>query len=261
MEIIDSHVHIGLQSFLIYPPGEERSKMHGFRYRLWNEPEPVLQAMDFLGIAKAVIFPFPFKEINYVAANNYILWCCRSFPGRFLPVGLIDTKIPTIKANSKFFGFKQHSVYQDFSPESLADAYQFMSHRGQVLFVHLPFSDKKEYVRRILNVAPNLKIIVAHMGRKYPGSSLGAEEVLSELCWYENIMFDTSSIRDRSFLMKAIDIVGEDRICFGSDCPFGPEGDVQAVIRGELELILATDLPNTLKVKILGGNITRFMFG
>jgi len=261
MEIIDAHVHIGLQSFLEHSPGEERSKMQGFRYRLWNEPRPVLKAMDLLGIAKAIIFPFPFREINHVAANNYILWCCLSFPGRFLPVGLIAPELSTIKDNSNFLGFKQHSVYQDFSPEELADAYQFMSHRGQVLFVHLPFNDKKKYVRRILDVAPNLKIIVAHMGRKFPGSSLGAEEVLNELRGYENIMFDTSSIRDKPFLVEALSIVGEDRICFGSDCPFGPEGDIQAIMSEELELIWASDISNTAKENIMGGNITRFLFG
>lgn len=235
--------------------------MHGFRYRLWNEPEPVLQAMETLGIAKAVIFPFPFKEINHNAANNYILWCCRSFPGRFLPVGLIGPELPVLKGNSEFLGFKQHSVYQDFSSEDLADAYRFMSKRGKVLFVHLPFNDKKAYVWRVLNVAPNLKMVITHMGRKYPGSSAGAEEVLNEFHGYENIMFDTSTIRDRAFLIKALNIVGEDRICFGSDCPFGPEGDVQATICEELELISASDLPNTAKKKILGGNITRFLFG
>jgi len=261
MDIIDAHVHIGLQSFIKHPPGEDRSKKHGISFQLWNEPGSVLHSMDSLEIDKAVIFPFPFEEIDLPAANDYILWCCRTFPGRFLPVGLIEPELPSKKNSYKFMGFKQHTVYQNYSPEDLGDAYQFMSDHGLVLFVHLPFNDKISYVKRILAVAPNLRIVVAHMGRKRPGSSTGAEEVLTELSKYENIMFETSTVRDPDFFIKAISIVGEDRICFGSDCPFGSAGDVQAIISEELELILKSTLHNTVKEKILARNITCFLFG
>jgi len=260
VKIIDAHVHIGLQSFLKHPPGEERSKMHGFSYQLWNEPWPVLQAMDSLGIAKAVIFPFPFDEIDLPVANNYILWCCRSFPGRFLPVGLIDPDLSSKNCNSEYLGFKQHSVYQYFSPEDLEDAYRYMSDQGLVLFVHLPFAEKVSYIKQIVAIAPKLKIVVAHMGRKCPGSSMGAVEVLAELSKYENIIFETSTVKDQALLMKAINIVGEDRICFGSDCPFGPNENVQAIIREELELVILNAIDFSVKEKILSKNIMRFLF-
>ena len=75
MEIIDAHAHLGLKSFLKSQPNTERSKMPAYRFPLWNEVQPQLQAMDALNIIMSVVFPFPFPEIDTFLANDYILEC------------------------------------------------------------------------------------------------------------------------------------------------------------------------------------------
>lgn len=234
--------------------------MPGYQYQLWNEPEPVLQAMDSLGISKAVIFPFPFPEIDILKANNFILECSKSFSGRFFPVGLIHPGVVNEGNNTSFLGYKQHCVYQTFSPEELIETYQLMAARGQILYIHLPFQNKASYVQKIIDIVPTLKIVVAHMGRRWPDSSIGAIEVLNRLKKYQNIIFETSTIGDKSFLIKALKVIGEKRICFGSDTPFG-EGNQQTIIYKELESILSTSLTPKQKENILGNNIADFFNG
>jgi predicted TIM-barrel fold metal-dependent hydrolase len=259
MEIIDAHVHLGLKSFLKSQPDIEHRKLHAYRFPLWNEVQPQLQAMDALNIIMSVVFPFPFPEIATFLANDYILECHKNYSGRFFPFGLIHPNLVNLGLDEEFVGYKQHMVYQDYDFKELTPIYQIISEKGKVLYIHLPFSEKVAQIEKLLSITPKLKIVIAHMGRKYPDSSNGVKEVLSGLRKYENIIFETSNIGDSTILPKAINIVGEDRVCFGSDCPFSDQDRMQDIIEHELKIIIQSKVSTEAMEKILSKNIRYFL--
>jgi predicted TIM-barrel fold metal-dependent hydrolase len=59
------------------------------------------------------------------------------------------------------------------------------------------------------------------MGRKQMYNMEGIQEVLEGLEKYPNVYFETSTVGDKRAIEEAVKIVGEDRIVFGSDYPFG----------------------------------------
>ena len=76
-----------------------------------------------------------------------------------------------------------------------------------------------DQAKEILRVAPNLKVIVAHMGRRWPNTSDGVEGNLLELQDEPNVYFETSTVRDSEIMERAVEVLGEDRLVFGSDYP------------------------------------------
>ena len=69
----------------------------------------------------------------------------------------------------------------------------------------------------IENNYPNIKLIVAHVGRAYCEEDIGnAFEVLSDT---KNMLFDFSANCNSFVFEKLIQAVGPKRIVFGSDLP------------------------------------------
>ena len=64
---------------------------------------------------------------------------------------------------------------------------------------------------------PNVKLIVAHIGRAYTGSDVGdAFEVLKNT---KNMLFDFSANTNSSVITKCIETFGTKRVLFGTDMP------------------------------------------
>lgn len=260
MYIIDAHVHLGLKQFVGKIP-EERLNLPAFQFPIENTIESQLELMDETGIAKAVIFPYPYKEIDYGKANSYIIEAAEKFPDRFIPFGLLCNNSKVIKSWAKkgMQGFKLHLVYQDKPVTYYNKVYKLLEEKGLPLIVHASFNNKVNDINEILKVAPCLKIILAHMGRKWPGRGDGALDVIYGVKEFGNVFFETSTVKDSILLESAIELVGEHRIVFGSDYPFGHRNNLVNVIEDEKSFILHANIPTQKKDLIFSRNMIRII--
>lgn len=213
MKIIDSHVHIGLNEFcspedVVLP------------YDLQNDYDSYVAEMKKAGIEKACILPIPDKGYDIHKSNLYIKEAVEKYPDNFLPICRLDRDICN-NINSDFCGAKLHKVYENISKNQLVEYYKLLEYYDRPLIVHAAFMDKVKQIKQIIKMAPNLKIILAHMGRGHIYTSEGVLENAIELKKYENVFFETSTVGNADTIEKVCNILGSERIMFGSDYPFG----------------------------------------
>jgi predicted TIM-barrel fold metal-dependent hydrolase len=258
--IIDSHTHIGLESFLQEDiPAEKRSRP-AFQDPLENSIAQLIACMDANAVDRAITFGYPLKEIDRVQANAYVLTAYQAHPDRIIPFMLAgDDTGYWLKRGA--MGFKQQNIL--YAPErfNLIRAYQVMAEAGVPMLIHFRAGqgyDVAAQVRAILAEVPTLKLIVAHMGRHTPNTSDRVESAVQGLRNFPNVVFETSTVRDSAAIARAVDIVGPDRIIFGSDYPFNSYQDRDPLAE-ELAVIERTGLTGSIKQQILGTNISAFM--
>lgn len=176
MKIMDSHVHLGSDSYskLI------SKKSDNLLFRLKNTYEDFINIMDQNGIDQSVIFAVPHKDIDVDTSNDYIYEAYIKYENRFIPFCRINDNLGK-NIISGFKGAKIHLLYEDLNIEDMKDYFQILEYYKKPLIIHTLFKEKVEQIKRILSYAPNLKIILAHMGRKELYTMNGVIEVLEGL--------------------------------------------------------------------------------
>ena len=120
---------------------------------------------------------------------------------------------PYIPANEiRIFDFLPHSHLE------VADK------NGWIVMLHIPRNDRlkdKVNIAQLMEIEekyPNLKLIVAHIGRAYSKEDIGdAFEVLKNT---KNMYFDFTANLCDDAIRACIEAVGTKRLIFGSDLPF-----------------------------------------
>ncbi len=257
---VDSHTHIGLETFLAEPIPAEKRARPAFQDSLEATTEQLIMAMDANAVDQAITFGFPLKEIDRVRANDYVLEAARQFPRRIIPFALLgDDTEDWLKRGMR--GFKQQNIL--YAPErfDVFRAYHIIAEAGVPVLIHFragPGYDVSGQVRHLLERVPRLRIIVAHMGRHTPNTSQGVESALLNLIDCPNVLFETSTVRDPRAVARAVAVVGPERVIFGSDYPFNSylDPDPLAV---EIGVVQAAGLPQDIQRKVLGENILQFL--
>jgi len=218
-------------------------------------------------IFKAVIFPFPLKNIDKLKeANQYINEAFKSNMELFIPFFLItNDELHSIKVNI-IMGFKEHFSLVPPREDFFFPAYDFLQNNRLFLMIH-PGSEKKFSpeglinfkIKKIENIKknfPRLKIILAHSGRNLPFRVKGVKEIVFGLKRYEDVYFDTSTIRTPKAIKEMVEIIGSDRILFGSDYPYHniPGEDIYTL---EKDTILKADISDAEKEDIFQNNFRR----
>jgi predicted TIM-barrel fold metal-dependent hydrolase len=256
--IIDGHAHLGLEKFIVKPISEEKRQRPAFKDKMDAPLDMLLARMDANGIARAVSFPHPLEEVDADAANRYVFDAYRTHPERIIPFALIGDDVECwLKQGAR--GFKQHEILQAPERFDLKRAYAAMAEAGVPLIIHARSRVPgmvAELVFRILSAAPSLKIIIAHLGRHTPNTSEHVESNLLALRDHVNVYFETSTVRDAAIFQRAVEVVGEDRVIFGTDFPFNSylNDDPTAV---EIALVERSHLDLRVKDKIFGENLLR----
>ena len=226
--IIDGHTHLGLESFIVKKIPDWKLKKPAFQVKMENKVETLIDGMDKSGVDKSVVFPFPLEEIDSVAANEYVLNGALEYPSRIIPFALVDHE-PERWINLGARGFKQHFL---LAPE------RFNSSEAMA----------------ILNIAPNLKLIIAHMGRQVPNTGEGVLKLASELRDKPNVYFETSTVYDPDVIGAVVDIVGDGRVIFGSDFPFNSDIKEDSVLY-EIARIAESFKDSRIRERVLHKNI------
>ena len=131
----------------------------------------------------------------------------------------------------------------------------------------------------MLQKLPGMKIITHHLGAMAPffderiglgmdqmGLRTSDEDYVTlrkklgkrPVDYFKMFYADASVNGSASAMRCGLDFFGADRVLFGTDCPFDPEGG-PGFIRGNIKAIAKLDLPNTVERKIYYGNAMKML--
>jgi predicted TIM-barrel fold metal-dependent hydrolase len=243
--IVDFHTHIFPQE-----TREAREKFFDrepdFR-RIYSHPgselsgaEELIKNMDEEGVDKSVVFGFPWDTVEHFKKNNdYVIDSVERNRGRL--IGFCTFSLPVKGAekelerclNSGLSGVGELAFYSsaigDDSVNSLKPIAEIALHYDVPLLLHTnepvghsypgkaPMTVKDIY--RLLQCFPRNKIVLAHWGGGLLFYHLMKKEVKTIL---HNTWFDTAAspyLYDRAIYLIAREIVGPNKILFGSDYP------------------------------------------
>lgn len=227
--IIDSHVHIG----------------YSIAMNTEVTPEFLIEQMSWAGVDRCLVFPFP--SYGEIYGADWILELCDEYR-EFIPVYYVTEKFQT--PPEVFVAIKWHWVggvsdtasnYGTLKSEKLPEFVRSVSE----LDIPLIFEEELEFTRIFVEKFPDVKLIVPHLGL------LGGNPVsfLREFRNRENVYFDTS-LASQGTIKRFLDELGDDRVIFGSDVPFG-------VMESEAEKIKNLDVDKKVKRRLFHRNIEK----
>jgi predicted TIM-barrel fold metal-dependent hydrolase len=237
--IIDIHTHVWLDKLRI---AAENSPVRAVTWPALvaeqNSIENLLETYKLMFPEKKVtplIFSQVSLDFDINAGNGYIRECSVKHKLPSLMVTKPCQSASEFEELIKKGGFLGSKVYLNFAPPYIPEKeiriYDFLpphqlkvlDKHGWIVMLHIPRDGRlKDNVNlsQLLEIEknyPNLKLIVAHVGRAYCPEDLGnAFELLSET---KNMVFDFSANTNTYVFQQLIKAVGPKRILFGSDLP------------------------------------------
>ena len=254
--IIDAHAHVYERLTGFGPRGEARAIGGGMVEWATGEREQFLRPehgdvgfsydrlvslMDEGGIDRAVLL----QGSNYGFQNSYTAEAVLKYPDRFVGAGTLD---PFAARKEKIFenlvenlGFRilkfemSHtyglSGYHGglkIDGGELAPIFAESERRSVTVTIDTGVIDTESFqidgLRRVRDRHPDLTLVVAHTLFPRPDGRNSERLGLLETLRGENIYYDIANCNlhlpeQRDYLRAAIDIVGADRIMWGTDCP------------------------------------------
>lgn len=196
------------------------------RFFLWNRSLRFF-AQTFAGDFNEqgeVMLPGKTVEIYPDPDNQPVAELIKKYPDRFLgwiflnPKGNRDflAEFDKWKDVPGFIGVKTHPFWHRYAPKELLPVAEHLEHSGKPLLAHMGFDAHGEFLP-LLDEFPKLKLILAHTG--FPGY----RDTWKKIRKYSNVYVDVSAdayVSER-FTREAVDWLGEDRVLFGTDGPYG----------------------------------------
>ena len=238
-KIIDIHTHVYLKDHLIHNK-ERDNRLADWPGRVASENPfaDLFESYQLMFPGKAVIplmFPTPVNLKDIRSANNYILDCIEE--GKSFGLILIQPEwsMEVLEEELKKGDYKGAKVYLNFAPAHIPKndicIFDFLPHHqlsvlnryGMIVMLHIPRDNRLkdpvnlEQIIEIEKKYPDIKLIIAHVGRAYCNEDVGdAFDVLSGT---KNVLFDISANTNQFVFEQLVKAVGPKRILFGSDLP------------------------------------------
>ena len=239
-KFIDIHTHVWLDEF--------KGGTGGLSKRIVTWPSRVARDNPIEDLISTYPLMFPGKQVvplifgsvlssddDIHGANAYVSECAEKhhFPALIFAAPQWNaTEFEERMIAGKFLGAKVYlSLSDPCIPEKEIRIFDFLPHHqlevlnehGWIVMLHIPRDGRlKDPVNlaEMLEIEkryPNVKLIIAHIGRAYCPEDVGnAFEILAET---EKMMFDFSANTNAENMEKLIRAVGPKRIMFGSDLP------------------------------------------
>jgi predicted TIM-barrel fold metal-dependent hydrolase len=276
--IIDFHTHI------VPPKVKQNRDEYARRCRsfasIYSDPkaklataEEIIAAMDKDGVDVSVVLNYGWSTLSLCAeVNDYILESVSRYPKRL--VGFCSV-VPSedestlkevercIKNGARGIGelrLDDH-LLKKHSPAVLQPIIDIIIKNNLILLTHASEPVGHQYFGKgtatpdllytLITAFPDLKLVCAHWGGGLPFYAL-MPEVKNAL---KNVYFDTAAspfLYTPQVYSQVAQLVGADKILFGSDFPLIPQ-------RRFLKEIAALDLPEDAKNKILAGNAKKLL--
>jgi len=237
--IIDIHTHVYIKEITGTAAIQDKRVVSWPSLVAEDNPiEDLIQSYSMMFPGKKVvpcIFPWvePLNKIDEL--NEYTRASASSW---HLPVLFLDNPDYSMEeleqklVDGRYNGIK---VYLSFAPSYIprdeVRIFDFLPHEhlavldklGLMLMLHIPRSGRlKDSVNlaQILEIEqryPNVKVVLAHVGRAYCIEDIGdAFEILGKT---RNLMFDCSANTNPEVFRQALESLGPRRMIFGSDLP------------------------------------------
>ncbi|MEN6460834.1 MAG: GNAT family N-acetyltransferase [Syntrophomonas sp.] len=253
----DAHVHIGKKKFMGKIKDANRG-LPAYNSIMENPWEKYHKVAVQNKIYKALIFPFPLEEVDFIQANDYIKQAYEMNQELFIPFFLINERLSIENLEQmNIYGVKEHFyITQNIEMNAFFHIYEYLQAKSKFLYLHPHMNDRVDRIHVIRKNFPKLKIFLAHSGRKWPFTGDDVLElIIPEIKSYEDIYFDTSTILDSKVISKMVKVIGSHRVLFGSDYPFSkPSEDIYQT---ELGVIDRLDVADKDKENILHNNFKR----
>ena len=213
MRLIDAHMHIGKHSFCDVVDSD-------FSYDLCATCEEIIEVMNANKVDKAIILPIPHKDFNIEKTNDYVFEAYQKYSDRLIPFCRIDEHLEE-NLKKGFRGVKLHLLYEDIDIKDIKKELQQIEDTNIPLIVHAKFENKVKQIEQIFKYAPNINIILAHMGRGHLYTGEQTVDNALALRRYPNVYMDLSTVGDLQSIINVCEIIGYDRVIYASDYPFG----------------------------------------
>ncbi|MFN2229796.1 MAG: amidohydrolase family protein [Anaerolineae bacterium] len=200
--------------------------------------------------------------------NAYVYQAMQQYPDQILGFGWADPTVSVEHAiemvhrcvddygmyGVKLNGAQNHYYIDD--PDLALPVIDEIARTGKLLAFHIgPDAYERTHPFRAAKVArmyPDMDILMVHMGMTNNDMNDAVIEMAQEC---PNMYLVGSATTTRAVL-KAIGLLGADRVCFGTDAPF----QIQHVVRATYDALLEDELSQEEKALVMGGNIAR-LFG
>ncbi len=222
----------------------------------------LLSRMDEWGIDKSVVLPIVTKETQVKGINEWAISICSK---RIECFGSIFPHSDNYKAEIDYVvglglkGLKFHAEYQDFvlDDPKMLKVYDYALSKDLVLVHHAgydpgfppPFHSSPKQFRNVMREMKGGVIVAAHLGGHAQWDDV--EQYLAG----SGIYLDTSmgfEYYSREQFLRICQLIGTDRILFGSDSPWSDA-------RSEVEKIRSLSIEEEDKARILGENAMRIL--
>lgn len=273
--IVDAHVHIfppekiaARESLLLRDPwfgeafGHPNAKM--------RTAEELIASMDKAGVDVSIVVGWPWRaSVELRQHNDYLAVACERYPDRLRWLGIINAAASDapdeiercVKLGASGFG-EINADGQEFrwsNPESYRDALQAIAASGLPLMTHTSEPVGHRYpgkgfahpgeIMTAIEAFPELNWVLAHWGGGLPFYELMPEvKIACAKVAYDSAA--TSFLYDATIFRRVIDLVGVEKVLFGSDWPVLAQGKLLTRIR-------ALDLSDDELDAVLGGNAVR----
>jgi hypothetical protein len=294
LAVADAHVHFFSHRFFDLLAGQKKAPLDEVAHRTGFEiPPPAPEALaahwvaelDRHGVSQAaLIASLPGDEGSVAAAVH-------AHPDRFFGYFMLNPLDADAVARARyaldngmrgvclFPAMHRYSLHDERALAAVAEA---AKRPGTVVFVHCgvlsvgirkklglpsPFDMRYSNPIDLHGVAlrnPGVNFVVPHFGAGYFREAL----MLCDLC--PNVYLDTSSSNGwvkylehganlRYAFAQAIDVVGVERLLFGTDSSFFPRGWVHAVFDEQARLLYELGVDRHQAEQIFGGNLRRLL--
>lgn len=247
----------------------------------WADREQMLEAMDKAGVDRAIMLGWYWEHHSTCELQNrwYAQWI-QEDPQRFSAFAGVQPlagkrALDTVRwaADEGFVGIGElFPRVQGFAMDHpfWLQIVELAIERGLAINIHVTEPVGRDYPGKVetpfaeyqwlAQTYPELKLILAHWG----GGLLFYE--LNPVCKkaFKNVYYDTAAsplLYEPRIYRSAVDIVGAEKILFGSDYPLRlyPLQDKEPSLSGLLREINTCGLKQKERTSILGGNIQRLL--
>jgi hypothetical protein len=237
-KMIDIHTHVWRKEFFQQSDGLTRGAKWPGLVAEDNSIEDLLETYELMFPQQEVtplVFGSPRRGIDLDQTNGYISQVARQY---HLPSLLVSTPEWTAQELTDKLhggGFLGLKPYLNFAPADIASnditIYDFLppAHLeaadagGWLVMLHIPRKDRLkdplnlQHLLEIEHCYPNLKVVIAHIGRAYCTSDVGS--AFQVLAGTERMLFDFSAHTNAAVMKGLLRTVGPGRVLFGSDMP------------------------------------------
>jgi len=241
-QIFDAHAHIGVDL------DGRTMTADGMRQR-----------MLAAGIAKSIVFPLndPNASDDFSGPNDVVWNAHEGSPDFFVPFFRLNPHLDYDREFARciergFEGLKLHPVSQQFEldDERVMRLFGMAAEARLPVLIHAGFAMQRivEPLLPTVEKHPDLRLILGHAAMV---ETLEAARVFEG---HPNVLFETSVVqaKDLYVLFSSLD---PDRICYGSDIPYG---DYPSTLHATLAAAEMAGVPEEHIPGVLSGNIRRW---